>query len=436
MYEHIRPTTCRLLFAAAFAAGGPLLAEESPEEHPTRGMPHEHTPKDSKPWWEWDHATGNWGGTREWLEERGVTLELVYTGEVMANTRGGRNTKEAVEYLGNVDLSVELSPEKMGGWKGGLFYARAQNNHSAQFTPPHVGGFQVASHFEPEKPFTQLSEYWYFQELLDGKLSFKIGKQEVNSDFAATFNGAYFTQSSAGTFPTLIFPTFAEFGLGFSLFGKPTDYLHLQAGVFDGAANGESTTSGPSFVSREGGHVGLFEFHLHTEPMGSFLPGSFRFGAWYHTGDFEELPGFPPPGTPRTFTDNRGIYFTMDQVLFRENPKDKEDEQGLSALAHFAHAPGDRNEVRYYYGGGLTYKGLFPGRADDVFGVFVGHVDFSGRLKRPDGLTRETVIEVNYNIQATKSILLRPDFQYFIRPGGDRRLKDAHVVGLRWSISF
>jgi hypothetical protein len=45
------------------------------------------TPDDlSKPYWEWEHATGDWAGFRPWLWEHGVIPELVYTGEFLGTS--------------------------------------------------------------------------------------------------------------------------------------------------------------------------------------------------------------------------------------------------------------------------------------------------------------------------------------------------------------
>ena len=57
-------------------------------------------------------------------------------------------------------------------------------------------------------------------------------------------------------------------------------------------------------------------------------------------------------------------------------------------------------------------------------------------MKKSDGLTWETVIETTYRIQITPFLALQPDFQYVIRPGGDKDTQNAGILGLRWEVVF
>ncbi|MBW8035132.1 MAG: hypothetical protein FVQ79_05735, partial [Planctomycetes bacterium] len=51
-----------------------------------------------------DTLAGDLYGSRDWLEELGINLEMVYTGEIFNNLRGGLNTSGASEYRGNFDI--------------------------------------------------------------------------------------------------------------------------------------------------------------------------------------------------------------------------------------------------------------------------------------------------------------------------------------------
>jgi hypothetical protein len=63
--------------------------------------------------------------------------------------------------------------------------------------------------------------------------------------------------------------------------------------------------------------------------------------------------------------------------------------------------------------------------------------EVQGALSRDlPGRTSETVVEVNYQVAATGGLFIAPAVQYVIRPGGDRTVKDALVLGLQVTISF
>ena len=48
----------------------------------------------------------------------------------------------------------------------------------------------------------------------------------------------------------------------------------------------------------------------------------------------------------------------------------------------------------------------------------------------------ETVLELTYLVQVSKSIALQPDLQYIVHPNTDPALKDALAFLLRFEISF
>lgn len=382
-----------------------------------------------KPWWEWEHATGDWAGARPWLDEHGITPEVTYTGEVFSNLRGGINTEEAHEYRGNLDLTVTLDSEAVGLWSGGTFFFYVQNGHGDGISEEHVGDVQMLSNIDADD-FTQLSEYWFKQRVFQDRLGIKLGKQDANVDFCALDYGADFINSSFGVIPTVPMPTFPDPALAAVAFLDPAEWMTLGVGAYDGAPNGGTSGFDTTFDG-EGGTFGLVELALRTSLAGrGWHPGSYRFGLWHHSKDVEELGDAQ---APETFSGNHGFYLAFDQLLLKEHD-DPEDEQGMGAFAQFGWAPEDRNELARYVGGGLIYTGAVPRRDEDIVGVGVAHARFSDRVKRLDGLTHETAVEVFYKARLTPWLSLQPDLQFIVNPGGDG--KDALAAGLRFAIDL
>lgn len=408
-------------------------AAEHPKHTPAqRKEPHEamkkkRAPADApKPWWQWEHATGDWNGARSQLESKGVLAELVYVGEVLTNTQGGLNTKDATEYHGNLDFTLTLDTEKMGLWRGGTFFFYAIENHGGSLTEKHVGDIQTLSNIDAV-PFTQTYEYWYEQRLLEDKLRIKFGKQDANADFCALDFGGNFIQSSFGFIPTIPLITFPDPSLGLVAFVEPTNWLSLGAGIYDGNPNPDADGVTTAFDG-QGGTFSILELALKPKLAGR--PGTYRFGAWKHTDDVEEITA---DANPETLDYNYGFYLAFDQLLYQENPGE-EDEQGLGMFLQYGWAPNDRSEIARYYGGGVVYTGLFPGRDEDVLGLGVAHARLSNRLGKIDGLRSETAIELFYKAQLTPWFTIQPDVQYIIDPGGAG--KDAVAAGFRFEISF
>jgi porin len=433
------------LAAVSIVGGAPVLAGEEIREEPRVRKHQEHSPASRKtpqeleaetrtanglpkPQWRWQHATGDWGGARPWLDEHGVIFELTYTGEVFSKLRGGIDADSATEYRGNLDLTASFDTERLGLWRGGSLFFYFQNGHGRGLTE-YVGETQLISNLDAHD-FTQVSEYWLEQRLLGGRVRIKLGKQDANIDFAALDYGGDFIHSSFGPIPTVPMPSFPDPALGAAVFLDPADWMTLGAGVYDGAPDGGSSGFDTA-LDDKGGGFGIAELTLRTSLVGDASnSGAYRIGVWYHSDDVEEITGAP---APEIFSDNHGVYLAFDQLLFAERV-DSEEGQGLAGFAQFGWAPGDRNELARYFGGGLIYTGALPDRDADVVGLSVAHVRFSERVKQLDGRAHETAVELFYKAQLTPWLSLQPDLQFIANPGGQE--KDAVAVGLRFAVDF
>lgn len=383
----------------------------------------------SKPWWDWEHATGDWGGLRPWLNEHGAIVELTYTGEVFSSLRGGIDTDDATEYRGNVDLTVTLDTERLGLWPEGTLFVYLQNGHGRGLTDDHVDDVQTLSNIDANA-FTQISEYWIEQRLFENRLRIKLGKQDTNADFCALDYGGDFINSSFGVIPTVPLPTFPDPALGIAAILAPTDSIALGLGVYDGASNGRTSGFDTTFDG-DGGTFGIAELVLRTSLWDeAWRAGTYRLGIWYHSDEFEEITATPEP---ESFAGNHGIYLAFDQRLHKEQA-DPQDQQGIGAFAQFGWTPADRNPLTLYVGGGVTYTGALADRDQDVLGVGVAHARFSDRVKRLEGRTHETAVETFYRAQITPWLVVQPDLQFVANPGGDGN--DAFIAGLRFAIDF
>jgi len=413
---------------------------------PTPSVEELHMPDDfSKPIWKWGHLTGDWWGLRPGLDARGMALEFIYTGEVFSNLRGGRarstHSHDHTEYIGNLDTTVTLDTEKMGLWPGGTFFVYGEQLHGYGISERHVGDVQLVSNLDPERgPFTQVSEYWYEQRLLDDRLGIRVGKQDANAEMCLVDFGVDFINSSFGQIPNVPLPAFPDPALGVTGFADPTDWLSIMCGIYDGEPSGKEWGFESTFDGT-GGSFSIIELVLKPE-LANRLPGKYRVGFWVNSAKVEELFIEPelgeeeeaPVPTARIFPYNYGVYLAFDQAIYKEND-DPEDTQGLGAFFQFGWAPQDRNEIWRYYGAGLAYTGLLPGRDEDILGIGFAHARFSARMRRLEEIGEsETAIEFFYKAQLTNWMALQPDLQYILTPGGNE--DNAVAAGLRFEISF
>ncbi len=78
--------------------------------------------------WHRKTLAGDLFGRRSWLDERGIDIEMVYTGETFSNLRGGLNTSGASEHRDLFDMTLTADAEKFGLGPGSIFiYAQLGN---------------------------------------------------------------------------------------------------------------------------------------------------------------------------------------------------------------------------------------------------------------------------------------------------------------------
>jgi porin len=433
--------------------------------------------------WERETLTGNWGGARTRLAEKGLEFTATYTGECLGNVQGGART--GALYQGLVQMEANLDIEKAGGWKGGVFHASGLWIQGSEDNARNdIAGMTGEKFLEPSNisayDTVRLYELWLEQSFLEDKLSIRGGQLALDerlicSDYACVFIGA--THGWPAFMSALIpsgGPAYPIAGTGVMLTGRPNEQIELMAVVVDGDVGDQSMESrdGTHFgMGHRNGVLALFEavWRRNHEKGAVGLSGELKVGGWFHSGDFDDLrfdtmgssleddgtlSGMASSGVARSHSGNGGFYFNVDQMLWREKA---EGDEGLAFYCRVAPwMPEDRNPVEFYAAGGLTYKGPLPNRDQDICGIAVSYVTVSDRLKNlqrdantilalggtPNTLGSgpvpdyEMALEATYQIALAPWWSLQPDFQYIFHPGGSTALKDAIVIGLRTQIAF
>jgi len=378
--------------------------------------------------------TGNWGGLRDRLSEKGMEIGLSYTHVWQVNARGGVCTRNGQRHSGSWDLTFSLDTEKAGLWKGGLFWLYAEGYFGEGISPKKVGDYFGVNGDAGGEYVLLLAEYWYEQTLFDGTLRVRLGKMDATGDFDtnayANDEVSQFLNNALVNNPQIPFP---EYALGVQMVWTPVEWFYAAAGTFDAEADARTTgfntaMHGPDHFFLVG-EVGFTpKFKLGDKP----LWGTYRVGCWYDPTPKEVfIDDLDGRRLPPVETGDWGLYLNFDQLIFKENA-DEDDAQGLGVFFRYGHARGSVNEVENFYSWGLSYQGLLPGRDDDVFAVGFAYADFSDDMKVVEpGIQREAVIETYYHIHVADWLHITPDLQWIIDPGGQADARDSFVVGLR-----
>lgn len=402
---------------------------------------------DSKKWWEWDTATGNWGGARQTMADHGVNFEFFYTADFLGVATGGIQHK--MTYLHLVDLNLNLDMDKLVGWKGASFHFSGEASQG-ESPSNHAGDLQTLSNIDAPD-FWKLYLAYLQQDFLDGKLSLLAGLMDSNADFDSGVVDAFFIHSTPG-----MGPEFSGSGLNgpalwpYSAVGalakiKLYKGLYINIAAYDGVAGNPATpNSNPIKFSKADGALIVSELGWESKDIDDDKAADKAYrklslGSWVYTSSFDDVLDVDLAGNPTHHKTNYGIYAYIESQLLRE----KEDKtQGLSGFARFGMANKDFNQVAYSSMVGLVYTGPIKGRNSDQVGLLVAAAHNGSKYRSAQVAAgtpvkkSEVALEASYRAQITPWMAVQPDVQYIINPGTDPTLKNALVAGARIEVSF
>ena len=101
---------------------------------------------------EFEHASGNWGGGRDFLDRHGVEISLTYTSDMAGNPVGGKSSY-GFTYCDNIALGLLLQTEKLFGWKDGYFMMSVLQHNGLNLSQKNIGNQFTVQQVLVEKLF-------------------------------------------------------------------------------------------------------------------------------------------------------------------------------------------------------------------------------------------------------------------------------------------
>jgi porin len=427
--------------------------------------------------WSRPRLTGDWGGVRDDMAKRGVTIDVDLSQFPQGVASGGRQTGFGYSGVGDYTLNVDTG--KLGLWPGGFLKAHLENRFGSTVNGK-AGAVEAVNGYalfpEPNGSAVALPNLT-FAQFLAKWVGLYVGKIETlggDENEFAHYDPNKFMNLGFDFNLTLGLVPFSALGGGIILLPTedPAEAI-INISVLD--SDGKMTTTGfDNFFTH--GVMMAGEARVRIKPFG--LTGHQLLGGVWSNKDrlaidqdpsnifkmllFNRFPRLEDPGPilrdllarrfpqllvpvqPLAQVDNTwAVYYNFDQFLW--SPAGHPD-RGVGVFFRFGVSDGRANPIKYHWNAGIGGKGVVPGRPNDSFGIGWSNVQFSNNLVpflRQNlnlGLSTENAVEMYYNAALTGWLNLTADLQ-IVNPGlkkfpnpsgpGESNVSTAVVAGVR-----
>jgi len=388
------------------------------------------------PDWNAETLSGDWGGARSSLYDKGITVELTHKSDILANTSGG--VARGAVVLMHSEAAVNMDLGKLAGWDATTAFVHYHVQHGNKSINNYTGSFAGVDNIETGISTGQFYQAWLQKNSADDSLSVLAGLYAIDSEFYVTETSGLFLQPPYGMSAEMAQtgqngpPIFPMGALALRVKYASSGY-YVQGALTDGVPGNPNNPHGTHIRLDKGdGSLAVVEFGADTTEEG----GAFNktaLGLWRYSARADDLMDVDALGNPLRRTD-QGFYFLAERTL-RAEPNDPA--QGLSGFIRFGTVNKDVYQADWSGSAGLIYQGLFDGRDDDTAGITVTTSHAGSKYRQLNSSdSSETVVEVTYRAQLKPWFALQPTLQYFHNPNMDSALRNAWIAGARVEINF
>ncbi len=392
-----------------------------------------------------------------------IHTQASYTGEAATVVDGGENTGDA--YAGQFHIGATLDLQQWLGWNGATVIANVSSRHGDNLADDEIGNSTSVQEIYGGQG-ERLANLTLKQELMGGRLMIEAGRTVANIHFLGSGLCNYFQLNAACGNPTFVFKTsgftwwpVSSWGGHAQFWFTPQTYVHV--GVYEvNPIQAEDGRHGLNWSTSDATGV-IVPVTLGYRTPDSFAGKSrfYEIGGWYDNSDYSD-PLYDADGVPAqqsgngyaTENDRAGAFLRFEQQVTQTRSGGR---HGLTLFGNYLTRLDGRLVENNFFDLGFVQRGTFASRPDDSVAFVVTRQNYSHAALRDIELRRaaggsdiappgsQTMMELNYGIQATPALKIQPSLIYVIDPDSladpDRtyNLDNALIVGLRvdWNLS-
>lgn len=329
-----------------------------------------------------------------WGQDQILKYEVNNVGELQYNITDAR--EKDVKYVNLLSMEASLRTDKW--WKNGSFDI-AFWSVGRTFSHNIANDFLTFSNIEEDNFWLVCSKFGYQQTF--GDFSLFAGIRNMNLDYFNSPYSSFFTNSSAGIFPTI--------SINYSVPNYPLGAIGLHTEYTKGVINVKNS------------------YYNNLDNVNKALIFNFKFNpqkyGFVNITQFAYMPldGFYAAGVVLDKLPEESLRYSL--YMLAEQSILQTDKQDLGIVAQLGYAPRKSNECYLYYGVGVVMNNLFGRKGRDTVGLNAFRANTSQGA--------ETALEMSYKYIITSHISIQPALHYIHRQG-----KDDLVGLLRGSFTF
>ncbi|MBJ9984834.1 carbohydrate porin [Acinetobacter sp. S40] len=411
------------------------------------------------------YLLGDWNGKRTELSDKGIEFNVAFINEAATNLHGGYNDDSALRSANQWTFGSSFNLEKLWGWENtvaklAISKRDGQGLSEDRIADPRAKQFSNVQEINGRGQVWRLSQMYLQTSSLDKHLVFKIGRMNMGEDFNSaqcefqnlTLCGAQVGKTVGNVWynwPITVWATNIKYSF------SPAWTLGI--GIYE--SNAENTKESKGFnLSTDGSKGVVIPVELIWKTKFNELAGTYRFGGFYSTADAKDVLT-DKNGQLQTIAANREIHdgkynlWLVAQQQLTHHAGD--DQRGLTAYLSLNMNDQATTQLRGSQQIAFIYKGAFDSRPKDSIGLGIARSQMNKRFReRQNALNEqkqifnyddpqftplqynETNVELNYTLNWSPSIMIRPNVQFVHQPGGVKQVDDAWVLGLTTRFTF
>ena len=407
--------------------------------------------------------SGDWGGARSALWQRGIALEGGLKLDHLHNRGGARNGGRTLSHL---ELKLRADLEKLLGWSDAVAYLNTVSNGGAGINARHTGSLMGVSNIEVPLPTTRLFHAWLQKGFFDDRFSLLAGIYPIDSEFFVMDSAATLLHPAYGppadlslTNAPSIFNN-AAFGFRAKAFFADRQ-VYAMAALMDGIPNDPARPKATAirfakgdgaFVIGEIGWMPLEFGHLFEpidpadvrqtpelvahEKYGGL--SKYAVGFWRYGNRVPDQLDADADGEPLQ-RRSQGGYVLAERTLFNLGGEAGRD---VTAFARYSFSSGHATSIDRMCNFGLRIRGPLASRPNDSLAMGWSRSRLAAKWRAVqtaagiDTVAAEEALEITWRAAITQWFQLQPNFQYVRRPGGAAAARHATLIGARVELTF